>query len=67
MPKRKGDGPPGETRDSKAERIHAAAMTIIEIDAELTRAKTERLRTLRLAKAAGSKVPEEKDGSGSRS
>jgi hypothetical protein len=44
MPKRKdGRRPLGETRDSKAERIHAAAMAIVETDAQRTRAKTERL------------------------
>jgi hypothetical protein len=57
MPKKRKGGPPGETRDSKAERVHAAAMAIIETDAQHTQAKTERLRTLRLAKEAGSKAP----------
>jgi hypothetical protein len=53
MPKRKdGRRPLGETRDSKAERIHAAAMAIVETDAQRTRAKTERLRELRLQKEA---------------
>jgi hypothetical protein len=60
MSKRKNSGPPGETRDSKAERVHAAAMAIIETDTKRTRAKTERLRALRLAKEAGTKAPQEK-------
>jgi hypothetical protein len=59
MSKKRKGGPPGETRDSKAERIHAAAMAIVETDAQRTRAKTDRLRTLRLAKEAGSKAREE--------
>jgi hypothetical protein len=54
--KRKDGGPPGETRDSKAERIHATAMAIIEKDAQHTQAKTERLKAMRLAKEAGSKA-----------
>jgi hypothetical protein len=45
--------------DSKAERIHATAMAIIETDTKRTRAKTERLRALRLAKEAGTKAPQE--------
>jgi hypothetical protein len=48
-----------ETRDSKAERIHAAAMAIIETDGQHTRAKTEHLRKLRLAKEAGIKAPKQ--------
>jgi hypothetical protein len=59
VPKRKGGGPPKESRNSKSERIHAAAMAIIETDAQRTRAKTERLRKLRLAKEAGTEAPEE--------
>ena len=52
--KRKDGGPSGETRDSKAQRIHAAAMAIIETDAQRMRTKTERLQALRMAnKAAG--------------
>jgi hypothetical protein len=35
--------------DSKAERIYATAMSIIETDTKRTRAKTERLRALRPA------------------
>jgi hypothetical protein len=45
--------------DSKAERIHATAMAIIETDKKRTRAKTERLRALRLAKEAGTEAPQE--------
>jgi hypothetical protein len=52
MTKRKDGGPPSESKDSKAQRIHAAAMAIIETDAQHMRAKTERLRALRLAKQA---------------
>jgi hypothetical protein len=64
MPKRKDGGrPPGETRDSKAERVHAAAMAIVESDAQSMRAKTERLRELRLQKEAmdgmSATIPEE--------
>jgi hypothetical protein len=44
--------------DSKAERIYATAMAIIETDTKRTRAKTERLRALRLAKEAGTKAPQ---------
>jgi hypothetical protein len=47
-----------ESRDSKAERIYAAAMEIVEIDARDMRAKIERLRTLRLAREGGAKHPE---------
>jgi len=50
MPKRKDGGPP-KARESEAERIHAAAMAIVVADAERMRAKTERLRALRLAPA----------------
>jgi di/tripeptidase len=50
MPKRKDGGPP-KARESEAERIHAAAMAIVAADAERMRAKTERLRALRLATA----------------
>ena len=50
MTKRKDGGTPGESRETKTERIHAAAMAIIETDAQRMRAKTERLRALRLAK-----------------
>jgi hypothetical protein len=59
MAKRKGGKSPGEARDAKAERIYATAMAIIEMDTESTQAKTERLRALRLAKEAGTTVPEE--------
>jgi hypothetical protein len=52
MPKRKDGRRPKELQESKADRIYAAAMAIVETDAELTREKTERLRALRLAKAA---------------
>ena len=49
----KGSGPsPGERRDSKAERVYAAAMAMVETDAQSMRAKTERLRELRLQKEA---------------
>ena len=47
--------------DSKAERIHATAMAIIETDTKRTRAKTERLRALRLAKEVGIKAPQEEE------
>jgi hypothetical protein len=50
MPKRKDGGPP-KARESEAERIHAAAIAIVAADAERMRAKTERLRALRLATA----------------
>jgi hypothetical protein len=50
--KRKNSGPPSETRDSKAEGIHTVAMAIVETDAQSMRAKTERLRELRLQKEA---------------
>jgi hypothetical protein len=59
MPKSKDGGRAAETRDSKAERIYATAMAIIEADTESTRAKTERLRSLRLTKEAGTTAPEE--------
>ena len=52
MTKRKGSGPPVESRDSKAARIHATAMAIVESDALRMRSNTERLRALRLAKEA---------------
>jgi hypothetical protein len=52
MTKRKDGGPPSESRDSKAHRIHAAAMAIVETDSLRMRAKTERLRELRLQKEA---------------
>ena len=52
MTKRKGSAPPAESRESKAARIHATAMAIIESDALRMRSKTERLRALRLAKEA---------------
>jgi hypothetical protein len=45
--------------DSKAERICATAMAIIEADTKRTRAKTKHLRALRLAKEAGTKAPQE--------
>jgi hypothetical protein len=57
MTKRKGGGPPNESRESKAERTDAMAKEIIETDAGQIRAKTERLRALRLANEA-SKAPE---------
>ena len=47
MTKRKGSGPPVESRDSKAARIHATAMAIVESDALRMRSNTERLRALR--------------------
>jgi hypothetical protein len=47
--------------DSKAERIYATAMAIIETDTKRTLAKTERLRALRLAKEAGTKAPQEEN------
>ena len=53
MTKRKDGGQPGESREGKAERIHTTAMAIIETDTQLMRAKTERLRALRLAKTSG--------------
>jgi hypothetical protein len=52
MTKRKDGAPPKESRDSKAQRIDAAAMAIAETDAQRMRAKTKRLRELRLAKEA---------------
>jgi hypothetical protein len=53
-----------ESRDSKAERIYAAAMEIVEIDARDMQAKTERLRTLRLAREGGAKSADEKPAAG---
>jgi hypothetical protein len=50
-----------ESRDTKAERIYATAMAIIETDTESTRAKTECLRALRLAKEAGTKGPQKEN------
>jgi hypothetical protein len=40
-------------RETRAERTNAAAMAQIASDAQRVRAKTERLRALRLAKEAG--------------
>jgi hypothetical protein len=50
MTKPQDGGPPRESRESKAERIDATARAIIETDTQRMRAKTERLRALRVAK-----------------
>jgi hypothetical protein len=64
MTKSKHGSARAESRDSKAERIYAAAMEIVEIDARDMRAKIERLRTLRLAREGGAKSSEEKPAAG---
>jgi len=58
MAKRKDCGPPGESREDRTERTYATAMAIIETDTQSRRAKTERLRALRLAEEAGTSAPQ---------
>ncbi len=52
MTKRKAGEQTAAARESKAERISVAAMAQVESDAQRMRAKTERLRAVRLAKEA---------------
>ncbi len=47
-------------RDAKAEAIYASARKIIEAESHRQKAKTDRLRALRLAKEAGAGPPAEK-------
>jgi hypothetical protein len=47
-------------RDSKAEAIYASARKIIEAESHRHKAKTDRLRALRLAKEATGEPPAEK-------
>jgi hypothetical protein len=55
MDQRRGPSPPKSRRESLAEQTTRTAMALIEADAKRTRAKTERLRALRLAKQAETK------------
>jgi hypothetical protein len=48
--------PPRSRRESVADQTSKAAMALIEADAKRVRAKTERLRALRLAKEAAEKT-----------
>jgi hypothetical protein len=52
MDQRKGPSPPPSRRESVAEQTSKTAMALVEADARRTRAKTERLRALRLAREA---------------
>jgi hypothetical protein len=56
MSKRRIGGQSAEVLASKAERISKAAMAHIQAETQRTRAKTERLRALRLAKEAADRT-----------